>query len=177
MEEHQKQEEQLDWPHPKAPRDVREKKRAIEIDMNPMVDLAFLLLTFFMLATTFSRPQVMELVMPVPPDQEDEEQMQPVKESQALTVILSENDQVYWFRGITDPEVHRTGFSEDGIPQVLRQLHQEIDELIVLIKPEADSRYENLIDLLDEINTIGIQRYAISEIDETDRRIVESIKN
>jgi hypothetical protein len=52
-----------------------------------------------------------------------------------------------------------------------------VDDLIVLIKPEADSRYENLIDLLDEINTIGIQRYAITEIDETDRNILESIKN
>jgi biopolymer transport protein ExbD len=168
----QQREEELTWPQPKPPRDARRKKKAIDIDMNPMVDLAFLLLTFFMLATTFSKPQVMELVMPVPPEKEDVEQVQPVKESQALTIVLSENDRVYWFRGIADPEVYRTDFSENGIRQVLRQVNNQVEGLVLLIKPEENSRYENLIDLLDEINQIGIERYAITELDEVDLAIL-----
>ncbi len=169
-------EEELPWPPPKGRRDVRKKKKPIRIDMNPMVDMAFLLLTFFMLATTFSRPQVMELVMPVPPEKEDAEQEQPVKESRALTIVLADNDRVVWFRGITDPDVHATDFSEDGIRSVLRQMQEEVEDPIILIKPLPDSRYENLIDLLDEIQTLGLQRYAISELQERDRAILERLE-
>lgn len=140
--------------------------------MNPMVDLAFLLLTFFMLATTFSKPQVMELVMPVVPEKEAEEQLQAVRESQALTVILAAEDEVYWFRGITEPLVRQGPFSQEIARQFLLDFSTDVAEPVVLIKLEDDARYETLIDLLDELNAGGIERYAITDLTEADREIL-----
>jgi len=82
---------------------VRAKKSSTHIDMTPMVDLAFLLLTFFMLTTTFSKPKTMEINMP---DKKVEpEEQQKIKESQALTVLLSANNKIVWYAGLgDDPE-------------------------------------------------------------------------
>jgi biopolymer transport protein ExbD len=164
--------EKAAWPQEKPKRDRRGKKDAINVDMNPMVDLAFLLLTFFMLATTFSQPQVMELVMPVLPDKEDTEQGQAIKESQALSILLAGQDEIYWFVGITEPDVHQTSFDTKELNSILEEAHHNIDGLVVLIKPMDNCRYENLIDLLDEINNVGIERYAISDVTETDRSFI-----
>ena len=77
---------------------VKQKKSSTHIDMTPMVDLAFLLLTFFMLTTTFSKPKTMEVNMPVKPD--NEEQQQKVAESLTLTVLLGKDDKVVWYQGV-----------------------------------------------------------------------------
>lgn len=161
----------------KKKRDARSQKQSINVDMNPMVDLAFLLLTFFMLATTFSQPQAMELVMPVQPDADEEEQQQAVKESKALSLVLTEKDKVYWYQGVTKPEVYETICTGDNLKEVLLEKQATIDGLVVLIKPDSTSRYENLIDLLDEINTTGIQRYAITELTPEDQTILTNFKN
>src|SRR6186997_1697848 len=80
---------------------VRAKKSSTHIDMTPMVDLAFLLLTFFMMTTTFSQPKTMEINMPIK-DAEKEDQ-QKVPASQTLSVLLTENDRIIWYMGEDDP--------------------------------------------------------------------------
>src|ERR1043165_7531881 len=77
----------------------RAKKMSTKIDMTPMVDLAFLLLTFFMLTTTFAKPNVMDLNMPAKPKPNDTDPPA-VKESDAFTVIVSGNDKVYYYEGM-----------------------------------------------------------------------------
>jgi len=151
-------------------------KKVIEIDMTPMTDLAFLLLTFFMLTTTFSNPQAMELVMPLKPDPEEAAQVQAVKESKALSIVLSGEDRIFWYMGLTDPEVEETDFSEQGIREVLRQKQATVDKLVVLIKPDEDSRFENLVDILDEMNLNQIERYTLVEIQEEDQKIIAPYK-
>lgn len=96
----------------------RAKKSSTKIDMTPMVDLAFLLLTFFMLTTTFSKPKTMELNMPADPkDLKD----QP-KVKNAITFLLTENNRVYWYYGEfkpTETKLEKTNFSKDGIHKIL----------------------------------------------------------
>src|SRR5690348_17888292 len=92
---------------------VRSKKSSTKIDMTPMVDLAFLLLTFFMLTTTFNKPQTMEITMPDKPKKDDV--VPEVNEKKVLTLVLGENDKVYWYKGITDPKLEVANFSADGI--------------------------------------------------------------
>lgn len=83
---------------------IRAKKSSTHIDMTPMVDLAFLLLTFFILTTTFSKPKTMDITMPVKDKVEDEDRTK-VPASQTMSVLLTENDRIIWYKGIDDPSV------------------------------------------------------------------------
>lgn len=98
---------------------VRGKKMSTRVDFTPMVDLGFLLITFFMLTTTMSKPQTMEINMPVKDKNLTEEQISKIKESQAMTVLLTENDKIVYYFGITDPQPMVTDFSKGGIRSVL----------------------------------------------------------
>jgi len=150
---------------------VRSKKASTKIDMTPMVDLAFLLLTFFMLTTTFNKPQTMEITMPEKVKKDDVQTE--VNEKKVLTVILGDDDKVYWYKGITDPEIKLTNFSQDGIRKVLLQENAVTEKMIVLIKPGKDSRYKNVVDILDEMNITDMQRYAIVKITSVDEDLVK----
>jgi biopolymer transport protein ExbD len=150
---------------------VRVKKASTKIDMTPMVDLAFLLLTFFILTTTLNKPQTMELTMPEKP--KEEEKLPEVNEKKVVTVILGDNDMVYWYTGITDPKVEKTDFSKNGIRKVLLQKNAEIPGMIVLIKPGKDSRYKNVVDILDEMNITDMKRFAMVKITPVDEELVK----
>jgi biopolymer transport protein ExbD len=149
---------------------IRSKKSSTRIDMTPMVDLAFLLLTFFILTTTLSKPQTMEITMPEKPKENDKPPE--VNEKKVLTVVLGSNDKVYWYVGITEPEAKRTDFSKDGIRKVLVQKKSEIRDMIVLIKAMDESKYKNMVDILDEMTISNVQRYAIVDITSADKEIV-----
>jgi biopolymer transport protein ExbD len=150
---------------------VRSKKSSTKIDMTPMVDLAFLLLTFFMLTTTFNKPQTMEITLPEKPKEEDK--LPEVNEKKVVTVILGDNDKVYWYHGITDPEVKVTDFSPNGIRKVLLTQNSQIPGMIILIKPSEESRYKNMVDILDEMNITNMQRYALVKITQEDKDLVK----
>jgi len=149
---------------------VRSKKSSTRIDMTPMVDLAFLLLTFFILTTTLSKPQTMEITMPEKPKEGDKQPE--VNEKKVLTLVLGANDKVYWYVGITEPEAKKTDFSKDGIRKVLVEKKSEIRDLIVLIKAMDEAKYKNMVDILDEMTISSIQRYAIVDITPADKEIV-----
>lgn len=142
-------------------------RRSVAVDMNPMVDLAFLLLTFFMLATTFSKPQAMELLVPAKPTQEELEKEMPVKESKTLSLILNK-EELIWYKGITEPETHRITYGNKELESLLEREKNQTDGLVVLIKPLETSQYSNLVDVLDLLNYVGVKRYAISELSEFD---------
>lgn len=148
----------------------KSKKQSTSIDMTPMVDLAFLLLTFFMLATSFTKPQTMEIAMPLKPKAEEEQPL--VNEKRVLTVVLGPQDKVYWYVGQTDPKAEETDFSAGGIRQVLLDENRNIKDMMVLIKPMESSRYKNIVDILDEMNITQIQRYALVDITPEDLAIV-----
>jgi len=153
---------------------VRSKKSSTRIDMTPMVDLAFLLLTFFILTTTLSKPQTMEITMPEKPKENDKQPE--VNEKKVLTLVLGANDKVYWYVGITEPEAKRVDFSKDGIRKVLQQKKSEIRDMIVLIKAMDESKYKNMVDILDEMTINSIQRYAIVDITPADKEIVRETR-
>jgi biopolymer transport protein ExbD len=146
----------------------RTKKMSTRVDMTPMVDLAFLLLTFFMLTTTFAKPTVMQLTMPVKGTPTD------VAESGALTILLGKNHQVHYFFGLNTPldksvltpELKTTNFSATGIRQVL--LSRQKVKTIVLIKPTAESKYQDMVDILDEMSITNQKKYALVHITQND---------
>ena len=99
----------------------RPKKGSTKIDMTPMVDLAFLLLTFFILATTLSKPKTMEIVYPKKPD--PKEKPMPVNFRLANTILLGEkDDQVFYYPGkfkLDTTVLEKIDFSKDGIRKLL----------------------------------------------------------
>ena len=150
----------------------RAKKQSTRVDMTPMVDLAFLLLTFFVMTTTLNKPQTMEITMPEKPKPDDPEPPK-VNERDVVTIVLGENDKVYWYSGITDPKIEVTDFSANGIRKVLQQKKAELPKLVVLIKPSDKSKYKNMVDILDEMNISVIQRYAMVDITPTDEELIK----
>ena len=150
---------------------VRSKKTSTRIDMTPMVDLAFLLLTFFVMTTTLNKPQTMEITMPEKPKEQDKPPV--VNEKRVLTLVLGGNNKVYWYLGITDPKVELSDFSNDGIRKVLLKKNAQIKEMVVLIKPSDESKYKNMVDILDEMNIGNIARYALVDITSIDKELIK----
>ena len=150
---------------------VRSKKTSTKIDMTPMVDLAFLLLTFFVMTTTLNKPQTMEINMPEEVKKEDNPP--PVNEKKVITIVLGDDDKVYWYMGMTDPTVEISNFSPDGIRKILLAKNKEIDKMVVLIKAMDESRYKNVVDILDEMNITNMQRFVMIDITPVDKELIK----
>lgn len=152
----------------------RAKKMSTKIDMTPMVDLAFLLLTFFMLTTTFNKPNVMQVTMPVKPKENDEQSE--LKASNAMTVILGESNKVYYYEGLLSeevkPELKVTNFAATGIRNVLLERMRRNPETVVLIKPARKSVYKNMVDILDDMNITNQKKYALVDIAPADTVLI-----
>lgn len=152
-------------------RNARQQEKKVKVDMNPMVDMAFLLLTFFMMATTFSKPQAMELIMPA--SQEPEEATEQVlPESKVVTIVLGPATETHIYRGITDPEVQSFAFSMERINPILQGYQQMDSSVMVLIKPMDSAPYKEVVDILDELNQLGLTRYVLMEVEESDRKLL-----
>ncbi|MHA4737044.1 ExbD/TolR family protein [Dyadobacter sp. MSC1_007] len=165
--------------HGKGDGKVRAKKMSTRVDMTPMVDLGFLLITFFMLATTMSKPTSMTLAVPDKTDEEDKEKTEPLKASKVLTLFMGANDDVYYLDGVaadddnaaTSLKTTRYGFdlrsvifaSAKRINAANPKDEKGNEPFVVVIKPTAVSTYKNMVDVLDEMAITKSKRYALVE--------------
>lgn len=147
-------------------------KQTVFTDMNAMVDLAFLLLTFFMLTTTMVKPKIMEVVMPVPKDEDRPADVQPIRESRAISILPLPDGRLYLYQGLSAETVTELAYGKEGVREKLQNLLPTIDEPVILIKPHPDSNFRNLVDILDEMNILGVSRYALDDFSEVDREIL-----
>lgn len=187
------------------------KKLSTRVDFTPMVDLGFLLITFFMLTTSMNKPQTMEINMPDKnKDKEDVETT--VKASQAMTLILGENNRIYYYFGVEDIKIEVANFSAKGIRRILldenKKRNPNIDSiaiykkqldagkitesdykhhsarikaykngLIVLIKADDKAKYKNMVDILDEMLICNIGRYAIVDLSDVEKGMIQQSTN
>ena len=130
--------------HSKKP---KTKKVSTRIDLTPMVDLGFLLITFFMLATTLIKPQTMEISMPSK-DKVPEEEQSKIKASKAITIVLAKSDSIYYYFGTRendiDPEVVVSSYGPTGIRQVLLDRNSAVMAKVAQLRKEKDVK--NLTD-------------------------------
>lgn len=159
----------------KGSKKVRSKKQNSKVDLTAMVDLAFLLITFFMLTTSLSKPQSMDLGLP---DKEKDETKPEtdikVDQRRTMTIILGDNNKIKWFHGIlATPEPNGAPadsfYGKDGIRKEILKRVKSVPEvtgdkdkgLIVIIKPTKKATYRNLVDILDEMAICTVPTYAI----------------
>ncbi len=166
----------INQPTPQAGKKPRARQHKFRLDMTPMVDLAFLLLTFFMLTTTFAKPRVMQLTMPV----KDPNHITELGRSHALTIVLGAGHRVFYFFGLnapTDPSVpvptlHATDLGPRGIRQVLLARQRRQPEPVVLIAAGPRAKYRDMVDMLDEMNITGQKKYALTDLLAADRQLL-----
>ncbi len=155
---------------------IRSKKQSTRVDLTAMVDLAFLLITFFMLTTTLAKPQAMDLAMPDKNEEQPDTKLD-VADNRTMTILLGSNNRLEWYMGlmekpITPPQVDNYG--KNGIRKALLEQIKNVQSitgdpkkgLIVLIKASDKSTYKNLVDILDEMKIANVTQYAIVEITE-----------
>ena len=147
---------------------ARSKKMSVKIDMTPMVDLGFLLITFFMLTTSLLKPVTMQLNMP------EERPPSKVRCSESLNVVLDDDNKIRYYQGTEcNPKVQTTDFSANGIRSVLFDYKNRIgDVFTVVIKSTDKAKYRNMIDLLDEMVITNNKRYAIVAMTKEDEKLI-----
>jgi len=157
-------EDEIDNPIKRTRQNKKNQQGSIVMDMNAMVDLAFLLLTFFMLTTTMVKPKAIELVMPVPDLDDDETtEVLNIRESRAITLIPMPDNELYYYQGFSEAVVQAATYGAGGIRAVLLNHVEQVDDPVIIIKAHPDSTFENLIELIDEMNITRIDRYAIDQ--------------
>ena len=137
-------------------------KKIVRVDLTPMVDLGFLLITFFILTTSLQKLSVLKLVLP-----KDSPVKTEIPLSTALTFILERHDSIGFYEG-TPKEIKYAGFAAMRNiilkKQVILTSHNvDKDLLTIIIKPSDQSTYKNFIDALDEITIANCKRYFITE--------------
>ncbi|MDR6966565.1 biopolymer transport protein ExbD [Flavobacterium arsenatis] len=167
---------------------VRSKKQNSSVDLTAMVDLAFLLITFFMLTTSLSKPQSMDLAMP---DKDPTKKIQDdilVSEERTMVVLLGPDDKLQMYMGQFDKPKQApkaVGYGKDGIRKDILEKMKSVplatrttakpngEDLIVIIKPSKESDYKNLVDILDEMAICKVKVYAIDDITPQEEQLFE----
>ena len=163
-----------DGGHKKGPGVKKAKKMSTRVDMTPMVDLGFLLITFFIFTTTMAQPTAMNLFMPKDVDKPEDQNK--VKESGAFTILLGKQDVVYFYEGL-DPATEgnfRTATFKTIRDEIIRKKQStKADDLVIIIKPSEDATYKNTVDILDEMTISEIKRYAMVDISPVEYQLVK----
>lgn len=151
--------------HKKGPGVKKGKKLSTRVDLTPMVDLGFLLITFFIFTTTMSEPTAMRLFLPK--DTEKPEEQNKIKASGALSIMLGKDNQVFYYSGELLPDgsnFKSATFKE--IRQVIidKKRTTNPEDFVVVIKPGPESTYKNTVDMLDEMAINEVKRYALVDI-------------
>ncbi len=169
----------------------RQNKRGIcqpkhnypKTDMTPMVDLGFLLITFFVITTQLSKPATIDLFMTKdgPPIS--------LGRSDALTILMSKNNIIYYFQGdweqaFNSNQIFQTSFSSNnGLRKLIQQKQNWLDSaqtkegrkgLMLLIKADENAIYNDLVNVMDEILINDVKKYAIIGLSDGETRFLKS---
>jgi len=190
--------------HKKGPGVKKAKKLSTRVDMTPMVDLGFLLITFFIFTTTMSSPKAMNLNMPK--DTKNQDELNKAKESGALTIMLGKDNGVYYYEGQLAPDgsnfktatfktirdeiinkrqdVMKNHVHDSNCEKLKEDAKKAGDpnwetadldrDFVVVIKPDQDATYRNTVDMLDEMTINDVKRYAMVDITPQEYQVVQA---
>ena len=157
---------------------IRAKKLSVRVDLTPMVDLAFLLITFFMLTTSLLEQKAIKLIMP------EDGPAEPVSECQVLNLLTDSLGQVYYWEGLECKAVHQIGLTgEHALKDKIKEKSDFLKHncfyesgkqktLICLIKLLPGSHYDQMVKLLDEMGVSHVPAYTIQAYSPDEERAV-----
>ncbi len=149
--------------HRKGRKKGRAKKLSTRVDFTPMVDLGFLLITFFMLATTLNKPQTMEIALPSK-DKTSEEEQTNIKASRSVVILLGKDNAVYYYEGTrengVDPLLNKTNFSANGLRQFLMKRNYEVMAKIRELRAEKEKKKMSAEEFEKQKSEIGKDKKA-----------------
>ena len=158
--------------HPAKAKPAR-KKLSARVDLTPMVDLGFLLITFFIFTTTISHSTAMHLNLP---DDNDPTIISTTPQSKTISLLLAGDSKVYYYQGMDMVHMQQTDYSAAGLRSVILHKRKQVEQqfkdgrqTIVLIKPLAEASYKNVVDALDEMAINDIKTYVLMDASEQER--------
>ncbi len=168
-------------PHSRKPGARRSKKLSTRVDLTPMVDLGFLLITFFMVSTSWSKPRASKVNMPA------DGPSVLLGQNAALTLVALDSNKVFYYNGDFEQSLKEnsfgvTGYSQHGgIGDIIRRKQSAMDrsykggrrEMMLLVKPSPQSNFQNVIGLLDEVLINDVKKYALLDLTVSERTAVE----
>jgi len=171
--------------HKKGPGVKKGKKLSTRVDLTPMVDLGFLLITFFIFTTTMSQPTAFKLFLPddkvIPEDQNK------AKESGVLTIMMGADNHIYYYEGQLKSDgsnfLSASYNGENSIREIILKKKADVrsrsrdaenpeKDFVVVIKPSVDCNYQNVVDILDEMAINVVKKYALVDISEGEAQLV-----
>lgn len=142
-------------------------KKSVKVDLTPMVDLGFILVTFFVFTTSMVEPKVMDVINPNDSDSTTKDE---ICESCVMTVLLGKENKIWYYEGSEQNAVYKeTTYDASGVRQVIAQKKQQVkslfgkDRFVLIIKPLENSGFKNLVDMIDESHINMVKRYYIDE--------------
>ncbi len=152
------------------------KRLGFHIDMTPMVDVAFLLLTFFMLTTTFGKPNTMEIN--IPPESSEVK----IAEDNVMTMRIGSDGQAYWSIGpselqavpLYDGEPGESVSLSQGLRTLLAEKTRRNSKMVIVVKISGSAKYSYLVDLIDEFNLLQIDRFSLDDFTQTDANAISA---
>lgn len=153
----------------------RMKHKSTRVDLTPMVDLGFLLITFFVFTSAMALPKTMGIIEPAGDNPNDL-----ICNSCVLTVLLQKDNRLSYYEGMPEnnPPVKQTSFAVNGIRHVLLDKMEKVrlslgdaGKFVLIIKPGPQSSMQNFVDIMDEVAINGIRHYYASEINEADKKL------
>jgi biopolymer transport protein ExbD len=165
--------------HKKGTQKRRSRKLSTRVDFTPMVDLGFLLITFFMLATTLNKPQTMEIALPSKERAAGEEPSN-IKASRAITILLGKDNLVYYYEGTkeneVDPDLIKTNFSPTGLRRFLLKRNYEVMAKIRTLRAENEKKKYSEKEFEEKLSAIKKEKSApIVLIKATDDSVYRSL--
>jgi biopolymer transport protein ExbD len=164
--------------HKKGPGVKKAVKKSTRVDLTPMVDLGFLLITFFVFTTTMSQSTAM--AMNEPKDVKNKDEQKEVKASGAMTILLGKGNQVYYYQGLLDPANLSTQFKSSNFTEIRGLITEKkkatnIDDLMYIIKADDESTFGNSMNIIDEMTICGVKpgHYAEDKISGTEKQLIQ----
>lgn len=146
---------------------LRSKKLSTRVDLTPMVDLGFLLITFFIFTTTMQESMGLSLIVP---DETPIEDGTTAPESKTISLILQEDDVIRYYHGLKQDQSQSTNYSVAGLRAVIQQKIREVKnrfgskaDAIILIKPTDGASYRNIVTVLDEMLINDVKKYVLMD--------------